>query len=104
VLEETSESDLAAVGCRFIPAAAYATDICSQVEPRWSITGTAILPPAINPLNVDEETLRRVEAAQESPRASTNRRCQRHERKSGRCRADQSPDRGRTSRIGFASR
>jgi oligopeptide/dipeptide ABC transporter ATP-binding protein len=57
-------------GCRFHPRCRYATDICSQVEPPLADYGRGHLAACHHPLNVDEETLRRVSAAPETPRAA----------------------------------
>jgi oligopeptide/dipeptide ABC transporter ATP-binding protein len=57
-------------GCRFHPRCRYATEICSQVEPPLVDYGHGHLAACHHPLNVDQETLRRVEAAQQSPRAA----------------------------------
>jgi oligopeptide/dipeptide ABC transporter ATP-binding protein len=57
-------------GCRFHPRCRYATEICSQVEPPLVDYGNAHLAACHHPLNVDDETLRRVHAARESPRAA----------------------------------
>ena len=50
-------------GCRFHPRCRYATEICSQVEPPLADYGNGHLAACHHPLNVDEETLRRVQAA-----------------------------------------
>jgi oligopeptide/dipeptide ABC transporter ATP-binding protein len=57
-------------GCRFHPRCRYATEICSQVEPPLIDYGNGHLAACHHPLNVDEETLRRVTAAPESPAAA----------------------------------
>jgi oligopeptide transport system ATP-binding protein len=57
-------------GCRFHPRCRYATEICSQVEPPLVDYGSGHLAACHHPLNVDEETLRRVQAAPESPLAA----------------------------------
>jgi oligopeptide/dipeptide ABC transporter ATP-binding protein len=58
-------------GCRFHPRCRYATDICSQVEPPLVDYGNGHLAACHHPLNVDKETLARVEASHEySPAAS----------------------------------
>jgi oligopeptide/dipeptide ABC transporter ATP-binding protein len=57
-------------GCRFHPRCRYATDICSQVEPPLVDYGNGHLAACHHPLNVDEETLRRVRPAAESPLAA----------------------------------
>ncbi len=57
-------------GCRFHPRCRYATEICSQVEPPLADYGNGHLAACHHPLNVDQETLRRVQTAPESPRAA----------------------------------
>ena len=57
-------------GCRFHPRCRYATEICSRVEPPLADYGNGHLAACHHPLNVDEETLRRVQAAPETPRAA----------------------------------
>ena len=58
-------------GCRFHPRCRYATDICSQVEPPLTDYGNGHLAACHHPLNVDKETLARVEASHEySPAAA----------------------------------
>jgi oligopeptide/dipeptide ABC transporter ATP-binding protein len=57
-------------GCRFHPRCRYATEICSQVEPPLTDYGNGHLAACHHPLNVDVETLRRVEAASETPRTA----------------------------------
>jgi oligopeptide/dipeptide ABC transporter ATP-binding protein len=58
-------------GCRFHPRCRYATDICSQVEPPLVDYGNGHLAACHHPLNVDKETLARVEASHKySPAAS----------------------------------
>jgi oligopeptide transport system ATP-binding protein len=57
-------------GCRFHPRCRYATEICSQVEPPLVNYGNNHLAACHHPLNVDEETLRNLEAAPESPLAA----------------------------------
>jgi oligopeptide/dipeptide ABC transporter ATP-binding protein len=54
-------------GCRFHPRCRYATEICSQVEPPLADYGNGHLAACHHPLNVDAETLARVEAARETP-------------------------------------
>src|SRR5919198_888454 len=54
-------------GCRFHPRCRYATEICSQVEPPLTNYGNGHLAACHHPLNVDKETLARVQA---SPRHS----------------------------------
>jgi oligopeptide transport system ATP-binding protein len=50
-------------GCRFHPRCRYATDICSQVEPPLVDYGNGHLAACHHPLNVDKETLARVQAS-----------------------------------------
>jgi oligopeptide transport system ATP-binding protein len=58
-------------GCRFHPRCRYATDICSQVEPPLVDYGNGHLAACHHPLNVDKETLARVEASHKySPAAA----------------------------------
>jgi oligopeptide transport system ATP-binding protein len=58
-------------GCRFHPRCRYATDICKQVEPPLVDYGNTHLAACHHPLNVDEETLRKAQVAQEeSPAAA----------------------------------
>jgi oligopeptide transport system ATP-binding protein len=58
-------------GCRFHPRCRYATDICRQVEPPLVDYGNSHLAACHHPLNVDEETLRKVHVAEEeSPAAA----------------------------------
>ncbi|MDQ2983442.1 MAG: dipeptide ABC transporter ATP-binding protein [Actinomycetota bacterium] len=52
-------------GCRFHPRCRYATEICSQVEPPLVDYGNGHLAACHHPLNVDQETLARVEASLE---------------------------------------
>jgi oligopeptide transport system ATP-binding protein len=52
-------------GCRFHPRCRYATDICKRVEPPLVDYGNSHLAACHHPLNVDEETLRKVEVAEE---------------------------------------
>jgi oligopeptide transport system ATP-binding protein len=55
-------------GCRFHPRCRYATDVCKQVEPPLVDYGNGHLAACHHPLNVDEETLRRVGVAdQQTP-------------------------------------
>jgi oligopeptide/dipeptide ABC transporter ATP-binding protein len=54
-------------GCRFHPRCRYATEICSRVEPPLADYGNGHLAACHHPLNVDEETLRRVQAAPQTP-------------------------------------
>jgi oligopeptide transport system ATP-binding protein len=54
-------------GCRFHPRCRYATEVCSRVEPPLADYGNGHLAACHHPLNVDEETLRRVQAAPETP-------------------------------------
>jgi oligopeptide/dipeptide ABC transporter ATP-binding protein len=57
-------------GCRFHPRCRYATEICSQVEPPLVDYGKGHLAACHHPLNVDAETLGRVQVAPETPRAA----------------------------------
>ena len=58
-------------GCRFHPRCRYATDICKQVEPPLIDYGNTHLAACHHPLNVDEETLRKAQVAEEeSPAAA----------------------------------
>src|SRR6266508_4235528 len=57
-------------GCRFHPRCRYATEICSQVEPPLVDYGNGHLAACHHPLNVDAETLARVQAAPETPLAA----------------------------------
>jgi oligopeptide transport system ATP-binding protein len=50
-------------GCRFHPRCRYATEICSQVEPPLVDYGNDHLAACHHPLNVDADTLRRLQAA-----------------------------------------
>jgi oligopeptide/dipeptide ABC transporter ATP-binding protein len=50
-------------GCRFHPRCRYATEICSEVEPPLTDYGNGHLAACHHPLNVDKETLARVEAS-----------------------------------------
>ena len=50
-------------GCRFHPRCRYATEICSEVEPPLVDYGNGHLAACHHPLNVDKETLARVEAS-----------------------------------------
>jgi oligopeptide/dipeptide ABC transporter ATP-binding protein len=59
-------------GCRFHPRCRYATEICSKVEPPLVDYGNGHLAACHHPLNVDEETLRRVRPAPETPLAADN--------------------------------
>jgi oligopeptide transport system ATP-binding protein len=51
-------------GCRFHPRCRYATDVCSQIEPPLVDYGNGHLAACHHPLNVDKETLARVEVSQ----------------------------------------
>jgi oligopeptide/dipeptide ABC transporter ATP-binding protein len=57
-------------GCRFHPRCRYATEICKEVEPPLADYGNGHLAACHHPLNVDAETLARVQAAPETPRAA----------------------------------
>jgi len=50
-------------GCRFHPRCRYATEICSEVEPPLVDYGNGHLAACHHPLNVDKETLARVQAS-----------------------------------------
>ena len=58
-------------GCRFHPRCRYATQVCTEVEPPLVEYGNGHLAACHHPLNVDKETLGRVSAAPESPRAAS---------------------------------
>jgi oligopeptide/dipeptide ABC transporter ATP-binding protein len=58
-------------GCRFHPRCRYMTDVCRDVEPPLTDYGNGHFAACHHPLNVDAETLRRVQASHEiSPRSS----------------------------------
>jgi oligopeptide/dipeptide ABC transporter ATP-binding protein len=58
-------------GCRFHPRCLYATDICQQVEPPLVDYGRGHLAACHHPLNVDKETLARVQVSSEyTPKAA----------------------------------
>jgi len=58
-------------GCRFHPRCRYATEVCREVEPPLVDYGNTHFAACHHPLNVDEETLRKVEVAQQlTPAAS----------------------------------
>jgi oligopeptide/dipeptide ABC transporter ATP-binding protein len=50
-------------GCRFHPRCRYMTDICREVEPPLTDYGSGHLAACHHPLNVDKETLARVEVS-----------------------------------------
>jgi peptide/nickel transport system ATP-binding protein len=50
-------------GCRFHPRCRYMTEICREVEPPLTAYGNGHYAACHHPLNVDAETLRRVEAS-----------------------------------------
>jgi len=50
-------------GCRFHPRCRYATDICAQIEPPLVDYGNGHLAACHHPLNVDKETLARVQVS-----------------------------------------
>jgi len=52
-------------GCRFHPRCRYATDVCKQIEPPLVDYGNGHLAACHHPLNVDKETLARVEVSRE---------------------------------------
>ena len=57
--------------CRFHPRCRYATDVCRQIEPPLVDYGNGHLAACHHPLNVDKETLARVEVSREyTPRAA----------------------------------
>jgi oligopeptide/dipeptide ABC transporter ATP-binding protein len=51
-------------GCRFHPRCRYATEICKEVEPPLTDYGNGHLAACHHPLNVDRETLSRVQASE----------------------------------------
>jgi oligopeptide/dipeptide ABC transporter ATP-binding protein len=57
-------------GCRFHPRCRYMTDICRDVEPPLTDYGNGHLAACHHPLNVDAETLKRVEASKATPRSA----------------------------------
>jgi peptide/nickel transport system ATP-binding protein len=58
-------------GCRFHPRCRYMTDICREVEPPLTSYGNGHLAACHHPLNVDRETLARVEVSKRhSPAAA----------------------------------
>jgi len=58
-------------GCRFHPRCRYMTEICREVEPPLTDYGNGHFAACHHPLNVDAETLRRVEASEKlSPRSA----------------------------------
>jgi oligopeptide/dipeptide ABC transporter ATP-binding protein len=58
-------------GCRFHPRCRYMTDVCRDVEPPLTDFGNGHFAACHHPLNVDADTLRRVQASRElSPRSS----------------------------------
>jgi oligopeptide transport system ATP-binding protein len=54
-------------GCRFHPRCRYATEICTQIEPPLADYGNGHLAACHHPLNVDKQTLARVQAAPNTP-------------------------------------
>jgi oligopeptide/dipeptide ABC transporter ATP-binding protein len=50
-------------GCRFHPRCRYMTDICKEVEPPLTDYGNGHLAACHHPLNVDRETLARVQVS-----------------------------------------
>jgi oligopeptide transport system ATP-binding protein len=54
-------------GCRFHPRCRYMTDICREVEPPLTDYGNGHLAACHHPLNVDRETLARVQPAASTP-------------------------------------
>jgi peptide/nickel transport system ATP-binding protein len=59
-------------GCRFHPRCRYATDVCQQIEPPLVDYGNGHLAACHHPLNVDQETLQKVEVAQEHTPAAAD--------------------------------
>ncbi|HLM36795.1 MAG TPA: dipeptide ABC transporter ATP-binding protein [Gaiellaceae bacterium] len=57
-------------GCRFHPRCRYATDVCSQIEPPLVDYGNGHLAACHHPLNVDKDTLARVQASTSTPEAA----------------------------------
>ena len=58
-------------GCRFHPRCRYATGVCAEIEPPLVDYGNGHLAACHHPLNVDKETLERVEVAKrQSPAAA----------------------------------
>src|SRR5204863_8110264 len=57
-------------GCRFHPRCRYMTEICREVEPPLTDYGNGHLAACHHPLNVDAETLKRVEASRATPRSA----------------------------------
>jgi hypothetical protein len=54
-------------GCRFHPRCRYATDVCAEIEPPLTDYGNGHLAACHHPLNVDKETLARVQVAPSTP-------------------------------------
>ena len=54
-------------GCRFHPRCRYATKVCSEIEPPLTDYGNGHLAACHHPLNVDKETLARVQAGPNTP-------------------------------------
>jgi oligopeptide/dipeptide ABC transporter ATP-binding protein len=54
-------------GCRFHPRCRYATDVCAEIEPPLTDYGNGHLAACHHPLNVDKETLARVQVAPNTP-------------------------------------
>jgi oligopeptide/dipeptide ABC transporter ATP-binding protein len=61
-------------GCRFHPRCRYATDVCSQIEPPLVDYGNGHLAACHHPLNVDKETLARVQVSQDYTPAEADER------------------------------
>jgi oligopeptide/dipeptide ABC transporter ATP-binding protein len=59
-------------GCRFHPRCRYMTEICREVEPPLVDYGNGHLAACHHPLNVDDETLARVEASRPHTPASAD--------------------------------
>jgi oligopeptide transport system ATP-binding protein len=54
-------------GCRFHPRCRYATGVCAEIEPPLTDYGNGHLAACHHPLNVDKETLARVQVAPNTP-------------------------------------
>jgi oligopeptide/dipeptide ABC transporter ATP-binding protein len=71
-------------GCRFHPRCRYMTDICKEVEPPLVDYGHGHLAACHHPLNVDRETLQRVEVSRRhTPEAADERALPREPAKEG---------------------
>ena len=60
-------------GCRFHPRCRYATDVCREIEPPLVDYGRGHLAACHHPLNVDKETLDKVEVAKRHTPAEADR-------------------------------